>query len=132
MIKIITLRRSNNQYNRQQLSLQHVGPTNLCEMCPKFLSRHDHVIFHPFFYPFNTKYLLLIVMSLSCPLFKQYVRRTFHSSMAGEDGFEPTNARVKVWCLTAWRHPNTDTNYIVNITTKRIFIPLYRQYYQGK
>ena len=20
-------------------------------------------------------------------------------------GFEPTNARVKVWCLTAWRHP---------------------------
>ena len=21
-------------------------------------------------------------------------------------GFEPTNARVKVWCLTAWRHPN--------------------------
>ena len=24
-------------------------------------------------------------------------------------GFEPTNARVKVWCLTAWRHPNVET-----------------------
>ena len=27
-------------------------------------------------------------------------------SLAGMAGFEPTNARVKVWCLTAWRHPN--------------------------
>ncbi len=26
--------------------------------------------------------------------------------MAGMAGFEPTTARVKVWCLTAWRHPN--------------------------
>ncbi len=26
--------------------------------------------------------------------------------MAGVAGFEPTNARVKVWCLTAWRHPS--------------------------
>ena len=26
--------------------------------------------------------------------------------LAGVGGFEPTNARVKVWCLTAWRHPN--------------------------
>ena len=26
--------------------------------------------------------------------------------MAGMAGFEPANARVKVWCLTAWRHPN--------------------------
>ena len=26
--------------------------------------------------------------------------------MAGMAGFEPTDARVKVWCLTAWRHPN--------------------------
>ena len=25
--------------------------------------------------------------------------------MAGMAGFEPTTARVKVWCLTAWRHP---------------------------
>lgn len=24
-------------------------------------------------------------------------------------GFEPTNARVKVWCLTAWRHLNVAT-----------------------
>ena len=26
--------------------------------------------------------------------------------LAGMAGFEPTSARVKVWCLTAWRHPN--------------------------
>ena len=25
--------------------------------------------------------------------------------LAGMAGFEPTDARVKVWCLTAWRHP---------------------------
>ena len=25
--------------------------------------------------------------------------------MAGVAGFEPANTRVKVWCLTAWRHP---------------------------
>ena len=28
--------------------------------------------------------------------------------MVGMAGFEPTNARVKVWCLTAWRHPNIE------------------------
>ena len=28
--------------------------------------------------------------------------------MAGMAGFEPTDARVKVWCLTAWRHPNIE------------------------
>ena len=26
-------------------------------------------------------------------------------TLAGVAGFEPTNTRVKVWCLTAWRHP---------------------------
>ena len=26
--------------------------------------------------------------------------------MAGVAGFEPTDARVKVWCLTPWLHPN--------------------------
>ena len=25
--------------------------------------------------------------------------------MAGIAGFEPTNARIKIWCLTAWRYP---------------------------
>ena len=30
--------------------------------------------------------------------------------MAGMAGFEPTDARVKVWCLTAWRHPNIHNN----------------------
>ena len=29
--------------------------------------------------------------------------------LAGMAGFEPTGARVKVWCLTAWRHPNIYT-----------------------
>ena len=29
--------------------------------------------------------------------------------MAGMAGFEPTHTRVKVWCLTAWRHPNICT-----------------------
>ena len=28
------------------------------------------------------------------------------SDVAGMAGLEPTNARVKVWCLTTWRHPN--------------------------
>ena len=26
--------------------------------------------------------------------------------LAGVGGFEPPHARVKVWCLTAWLHPN--------------------------
>ncbi len=26
--------------------------------------------------------------------------------MAGVPGFEPGNARIKTWCLTAWRYPN--------------------------
>ena len=29
--------------------------------------------------------------------------------MAGMAGFEPTNTRVKVWCLTTWQHPNITT-----------------------
>ncbi len=32
--------------------------------------------------------------------------------LAGMAGFEPTSARVKVWCLTAWRHPNL-FNFII-------------------
>ena len=27
--------------------------------------------------------------------------------LAGMAGFEPADTRVKVWCLTAWRHPKT-------------------------
>src|SRR5690606_5547221 len=26
--------------------------------------------------------------------------------LAGVAGFEPTYARIKTWCLTAWRHPS--------------------------
>ena len=27
--------------------------------------------------------------------------------MAGVEGFEPPHVRIKTWCLTAWRHPNS-------------------------
>ena len=27
-------------------------------------------------------------------------------AVAGVAGFEPTHARIKILCLTAWRHPN--------------------------
>ena len=36
----------------------------------------------------------------------------FFIVMVGEAGFEPTNTRVKVWCLTAWRHPNDKMGWI--------------------
>ena len=29
--------------------------------------------------------------------------------LAGLAGFEPANARVKVWCLTPWLQPNRET-----------------------
>ena len=29
--------------------------------------------------------------------------------LAGIPGFEPGNARIKTWCLTAWRYPNKET-----------------------
>ena len=35
-------------------------------------------------------------------------RQPSQVELAGMAGFEPTNARVKVWCLTAWRHPNVN------------------------
>ena len=33
--------------------------------------------------------------------------------LAGMAGFEPTSARVKVWCLTAWRHPNIELPSVI-------------------
>ena len=36
----------------------------------------------------------------------QKARRSVPFVLAGMAGFEPTNAGVKVPCLTAWRHPN--------------------------
>ena len=47
---------------------------------------------------------------------KDRKKRTFRCalSLAGMAGFEPTNTRVKVWCLTAWRHPNIFNSYIVS------------------
>ena len=32
--------------------------------------------------------------------------RSGSDCMAGPAGFEPTNARIKTWCLTTWRRPN--------------------------
>ena len=32
--------------------------------------------------------------------------------MAGAAGFEPTHARIKTWCLTAWRRPKKSTSLI--------------------
>ncbi len=30
-------------------------------------------------------------------------------NMAGPAGFEPAHARIKTWCLTAWRRPNFES-----------------------
>ena len=35
--------------------------------------------------------------------------------MAGVAGFEPTNAGVKVPCLTAWRHPNKVLGWVKGV-----------------
>ena len=51
-------------------------------------------------------------------------------------GFEPTNARVKVWCLTAWRHPNemlpadghTEHYNTVKIILQHIFVASEKNY----
>ena len=45
--------------------------------------------------------------------------------MAGMAGFEPTDARVKVWCLTAWRHPNILPKSIISQKFKSVknFLP---------
>ena len=34
--------------------------------------------------------------------------------LAGVAGFGPTNARVKVWCLTAWLYPNINLLFQIN------------------
>ena len=43
------------------------------------------------------------------PLLSQWIKKRLVETsrfLAGVAGFEPTNAAVKVLCLTAWRHPN--------------------------
>ncbi len=32
----------------------------------------------------------------------------FSTILAGDEGFEPPNARTRTWCLTTWRIPSTD------------------------
>lgn len=39
--------------------------------------------------------------------------------LAGDEGFEPPNARTKIWCLTAWRIPNNEALTFF-YTTKRL------------
>ena len=38
----------------------------------------------------------------------------FHK-MAGPAGFEPAHARIKTWCLTAWRRPNNTFYYLTRL-----------------
>ncbi len=42
--------------------------------------------------------------------------------MAGLAGFEPTHARIKTWCLTAWRQPNlySPTSFKVAALAKHV------------
>ena len=35
----------------------------------------------------------------------------WQKKLAGIPGFEPGNARIKTWCLTAWRYPNKELFY---------------------
>ncbi|EST59334.1 hypothetical protein K151_441 [Proteus hauseri ZMd44] len=36
---------------------------------------------------------------------KDSLCESLFQNMAGIPGFEPGNARIKTWCLTAWRYP---------------------------
>ena len=49
--------------------------------------------------------------------------------MAGLNGFEPLHAGVKVQCLTAWRQPNLNLNYLRQETLYIIFYILSIYYY---
>ncbi len=35
------------------------------------------------------------------------------NKMAGPAGFEPAHARIKTWCLTAWRRPNIIVAFLI-------------------
>ena len=48
----------------------------------------------------------VVMIYQSCGLDKKILVPKNEDFLAGMAGFEPTDARVKVWCLTAWRHPN--------------------------
>ena len=37
--------------------------------------------------------------------------------LAGDEGFEPPNARTRTWCLTTWRIPNIWLIYLDDYTT---------------
>ncbi len=42
--------------------------------------------------------------------------------MAGVAGFEPTNARIKIWCLTTWRYPNVYVIFSIYLLAQNILI----------
>ncbi len=48
----------------------------------------------------------------------------FFYLLAGVVGFEPTNARVRVWCLTAWRYPKSNAPRRIRTPGTRIRSPL--------
>ena len=52
--------------------------------------------------------------------------------MAGVAGFGPTNARVKVWCLTAWLYPIIfqRSNYTISLPTCQVFSSLQFIFFQ--
>ena len=41
--------------------------------------------------------------------------------LAGIAGFEPTNARVKVWCLTAWPYPRINSCFVCPVIPGEAF-----------
>ncbi len=43
------------------------------------------------------------------PLSSLYAHLHQRLYLAGPGGFEPPNARIKTWCLTAWRRPNINS-----------------------
>jgi hypothetical protein len=40
----------------------------------------------------------------------QSTNRPHRKNLAGVEGFEPPYGGIKTRCLTAWRHPNSETN----------------------
>ena len=54
---------------------------------------------------------LAIASELSCQTLSDkmisYARGLSNILLAGDEGFEPPNARTRTWCLTTWRIPNT-------------------------
>ena len=62
-------------------------------------------------------------------LFSYFVSKLFKKKglqlkMAGVAGFEPTDARIKIVCLTTWRHPiiNSFPQHHLNLPIQEVAI----------